>query len=83
VTIHRFAFPTTIHFGVGARALVADHLRAQGVHRPLIVTDKGLAALPILSSFGAGLSGLAVDVYAGVFGNPTRSQVEAGVAAYK
>jgi alcohol dehydrogenase class IV len=83
VTISRFAFPTTIHFGVGARALVSDHLHKRGVKRPLIVTDKGLAALPILSSFGAGLAGLAVDVYTGVFGNPTRSQVEGGVAAYK
>jgi alcohol dehydrogenase class IV len=83
VTICRFAFPTTIHFGVGARALVVDHLRTQGVHRPLIVTDKGLAALPVLSSFGSGLAGLAVEVYSGVFGNPTRSQVEGGVLAYR
>jgi len=82
VTISRFAFPTTIHFGVGARALVADHLHKQGVKRPLIVSDKGLAALPVLASFGAGLAGLSVDAFTGVFGNPTRSQVEGGVAAF-
>ncbi len=45
-TTHRFAFPTTIHFGPGARHLVAEHLKAQGVKRPLIVTDKGLAVAP-------------------------------------
>ena len=83
MTISRFAFPTAIHFGVGARALVAGHLREQGIKRPLIVTDKGLAALPILSDFGAGLSGLSVGIYAGVFGNPTRAQVEGGVAEFR
>lgn len=83
MTISRFSFPTTIHFGVGARALVADHLRSQGLRRPLVVTDKGLAALPILTEFGAGLAGLAVDIYSGVFGNPTRAQVEGGVAAFR
>ena len=58
MAISRFAFPTTIHFGVGARALVGEHLRSHGIRRPLIVTDKGLAALPILSDFGKGLRGL-------------------------
>ena len=45
--IHRFSFPTTIHFGPGARRLVAEHLKAQGVRRPLVVTDRGIAALPL------------------------------------
>ena len=43
MSIERFSFPTTIHFGPGARRLVADHLKAQGVKRPLLVTDPGLA----------------------------------------
>lgn len=81
MSIERFSFPTTIHFGPGARKLVADHLKAQGVKRALIVTDKGLAALPILSDFRSTLSGLAVETFAGVFGNPTKSQVDAGAAA--
>jgi alcohol dehydrogenase class IV len=83
MTLARFAFPTTIHFGVGARALVSDHLREAGIRRPLIVTDKGLAALPILGDFGAGLRGLEVSVYGGVFGNPTRAQVDAGVVEFR
>ena len=53
--IHRFAFPTTIHFGAGARALVAEHLKAQGIKRPLIVTDRGIAPLPMLKGFIADL----------------------------
>jgi alcohol dehydrogenase class IV len=81
--ISKFAFPTTIHFGPGARKLVAGHLRQQGVRRPLIVTDRGLATLPILHDFAESLDGLDVKVYAGVFGNPVKKQVDDGVAAYK
>ncbi len=79
--IDKFSFPTTIHFGPGARRLVVDHLKSQGLKRPLIVTDKGLATLPILSEFRSSLDGLAVETFAGVFGNPTKSQVDAGAAA--
>lgn len=47
------------------------------------MTDQGLAALPILKEFGDSLEGLAVAIYPGVYGNPTRSQVNAGVKAFK
>lgn len=83
MSIARFAFPTTIHFGPGARHLVDDHLKQQGLARPLIVTDRGLAALPILGEFRALLPGLATEVFPGVHGNPTASQVGAGVAAWR
>ena len=50
----------------------------------MIVTDRGLAALPMLAEFRATLTeGLDTGVYSGVFGNPTASQVAAGVAAYR
>ena len=45
MSIERFSFPTTVHFGAGARKLVADHLKAQGIARPLLVTDRGVAVL--------------------------------------
>src|SRR5258708_17906774 len=77
------SFPPAIHFGPGARRLVAEHLKKQGVKRPLIVTDKGLAALPILRDFGDGLAALDVQIYPGVYGNPTREQVVDGVRAFK
>ena len=85
MSVTRFSFPTTIHFGPGARALAGAHLREQGLSRPLIVTDKGLAALPVTGALKAALeaSGLVVSIYGGVFGNPTGSQVMAGAAAYK
>ena len=73
MTITRFSFPTTIHFGAGARRLVGPHLREQGLKRPLIVTDRGLAALPLIAELQAELAGAGLDVavYGGVFGNPT------------
>ena len=85
MSITKFAFPTTIHFGAGARALVGPHLRERGLKRPLIVTDQGLAALPLMAELKAGLeaAGLNVAVYGGVFGNPTGSQVMKGAAAFK
>ncbi len=85
MSITRFSFPTTIHFGAGARSLAGPHLREQGLKRPLIVTDKGLAALPLIAELKVGLesAGLKVAVYGGVFGNPTGSQVMSGAAAYK
>jgi alcohol dehydrogenase class IV len=82
MTISRFSFPTTIHFGPGARRLVADHLKAQGIKRPLLVTDRGIAPLPMLPAFVAELPRLDVHVYSDIWGNPVKSQVVAGVAAY-
>ena len=85
MSITKFSFPTTIHFGPGARHLVGAHLLELGLARPLIVTDKGLAALPLIAALQAEMQavGLAVGVFGGVFGNPTASQVMAGAAAYR
>jgi alcohol dehydrogenase class IV len=78
-----FGFPTTIHFGPGARKGVADHLRSHRLQRPLIVTDRALAKLPVLAAFHALLDGFDVAVYGGVHGNPTASQVMDGAVAFR
>ena len=83
MTLHQFSFPTPIHFGNGARKEVAAHLKSRAIARPLIVTDRGLAALPIFAEFLSLLDGLQVSTFSGVFGNPTRSQVIAGAKAYQ
>ena len=83
MTLSSFSFPTAILFGPGARKEVAGHLREQGFKRPLIVTDRALAALPVLAEFRSHLQGLQAAVFDGVFGNPTASQVMAGAAAYR
>jgi alcohol dehydrogenase class IV len=83
MSIAGFSFPTAIRFGAGARKEVGEHLKGRGLQRPLIVTDKALVALPVLAEFKTHLGGLEVAVFAGVFGNPTASQVMAGAAAFK
>ena len=83
MAIVNFAFPTPIHFGPGARKLVGEHLRTRGIKRPLIVTDRGIAPLPMLKSFIGDLQGLDVGVFSEIWGNPVASQVDAGVVAYK
>jgi len=83
MSITRFAFPTAIHFGAGARKLVGPHLLELGLKRPLIVTDRALAALPVLAEFRSHLHELNVAVFDGVFGNPTCAQVMEGSKAFK
>lgn len=81
----RFSFPTLIHFGPGVRARAADHLVSEGAKRPLVVTDRGVAALPIHAEIVAALKKGALDVasFSGIWGNPVASQVTAGVEAYR
>jgi len=83
MTITHYSFPTAIAFGAGARKLVAEHLLARGLKRPLIVTDRALAALPVMAEFKGHLGGLHAGVFDGVFGNPTCAQVMASAAAFK
>ena len=83
MSIHKFAFPTTIHFGPGARKLVAENLAAAGCTRPLIVTDRGIAELPLLAEFRSHISGLNAGLFSGVQGNPVAWQVTAGADAYR
>jgi len=83
VSLSRFSFPCPIVFGAGARMQVAAHLSELGLRRPLIVTDRALASLPVLEQFKATLKGLQVGVYAGVQGNPTAAQVMAGAQAFR
>ncbi len=84
MSIAHFSFPTTIHFGAGSRKLAGAHLRDHGLRRPLIVTDRALATLPVLTEFMSSLrTGLDVGVFSGVYGNPACSQVMDGAAAYR
>lgn len=83
MALANFSFPTAIAFGPGARREVAAHLREQGLRRPLLVTDRALAQLPVLAGFLELLEGLEVEVFSGVAGNPTASQVATGAQAFR
>jgi alcohol dehydrogenase class IV len=78
-------YPTTIWFGPGRIAELADACRRLGIDRPLIVTDPGVAALPMLEQARAALtaSGLDAAVFSNVRPNPIGRNVEDGVEAYR
>ena len=82
--IFQFNFPTTIRFGAGSRHEIPAVLQAQGVQRPLVVTDRGVAGLPFFAEMMAALAqaGLTVASFSDMEGNPVKSQVTAGVAAF-
>jgi alcohol dehydrogenase class IV len=84
-TINTYNFPTSIHAGPGARQRLPEMLKAAGVKKPLIVTDKALAELEPVKNVAAILkaAGLEAQVYSGIWGNPVKSQVTGGVDAYK
>jgi alcohol dehydrogenase class IV len=85
MTLHQYNFPTRIQFGAGAIAELGGALKAAGKSRPLIVTDRGISALPPVTGTCERLQrdGLEVSVFSGVWGNPVKSQVSAGVEAYR
>lgn len=78
-------YPTPVRFGAGRVAELPDACRELGIQRPLLVTDHGLADLPITKDAVATLdaAGLPTAVFSGVEGNPTGAMVEAGVAAFR
>ena len=85
MAIYQYNFPTKVHFGPGAIGLLPEALKEARRSRPLIVTDRGVGSLPWLGALAERLSsnGLATGVFSGVYGNPVKSQVLAGVEAYR
>ena len=78
-------YPTAVKFGIGRIKELADHCRALGMHKPLLVTDAGLASLPITQTVLADLqsAGLGAALFADIRPNPVGANVEAGLAAYR
>lgn len=83
--IHRFSFPTDIRIGAGCRRLLPDACGTLHAKRPLLVTDKGLTDQAVFKNFLGELqqASFAFTVFAGVYGNPSLSQVLAGAEAFR
>ena len=79
-----WSYPTAIKFGVGRISELADHCKAVGMTKPLLVTDKALATLPITAAALDGLekAGLGRAVFSQVDANPTEANMAEGIAAY-
>ena len=80
-----WSYPTAIRFGAGRIGELADACQAAGIARPLLVTDAGLASLPVTEKALGILkdAGLGPGLFAEVQSNPTDANLEAGVAAYR
>jgi alcohol dehydrogenase class IV len=78
-------YPTTVRFGAGRIAELADACRALGMARPLLVTDPRIAALPMVADAAAAVraDGLQTAIFAKVRGNPVGQNVMDGVVAYR
>ena len=80
-----WSYPTLVKFGAGRISELADHCKAAGLKKPLLVTDKALASLPItvqaLDILAA--AGLGRAVFSEVDPNPNEGNMEAGLAVYR
>ena len=85
MTHANWSYPTSIRFGAGRIAELAEACTATGLKRPLLVTDPGLADLPITARAldiidGAGLGRA---IFHDVDPNPVEANMVAGVKAFK
>ncbi|MEE9453576.1 MAG: iron-containing alcohol dehydrogenase [Paracoccaceae bacterium] len=80
-----WGYPTPIKFGAGRISELAEACKTTGMKNPLLVTDKGLANLPItqnaLDIIDA--AGLGRAMFSEVDPNPNEINLEAGVKVYQ
>lgn len=78
-------YPTAVKFGPGRIRELPEALKAAGISRPLLVTDAGLASLPVTQNTLQLLrdAGVEVGVFAEVKPNPIAAYVEAGIAVLR
>lgn len=82
--IANWSYPTSIRFGAGRIRELAQACSAAGIQRPLLVTDCGLAQMPITQNALDLLeaAGMGRALFAEVDPNPNEKNLEAGVAAF-
>lgn len=78
-------YPTSVKFGTGRIAELADAVKAAGMTRPLLVTDPFLATQPMVAAAKAQLdaAGLPCAIFSDVKPNPVAANVEAGIAVLR
>lgn len=78
-------YPTPIRFGAGRIKELPAVCKANGILRPLLVTDTGLARLPMIAEAMDSLAaaGLPVRLFRDIKPNPVAANVEAGVEAFR
>lgn len=79
-----WSYPTNIRFGAGRISELAEACQSVGMKRPLLVTDPGIAALPMMDEVlsAAKANGLEIGLFSNITANPNELDVMAGVEAY-
>ena len=77
-------YPTSIRFGAGRINELSDACKSVGMKNPLLITDPGLAALPMVNNAIArnNANGLPTGLFSNVKPNPVSKNVDDGVKAY-
>ncbi len=80
-----FSYPTALKYGIGRIKELAELCKANGIERPLFVTDPGLAAMPMVKDIIEDVkrAGLAIALFSDVRPNPAEANVIAGVKAFR
>ena len=80
-----WSYPTAIRFGAGRISELCQACRDAGITKPLLVTDRGLAGLPVTARALEVLKsdGMEYALFADVDPNPNEHNVAAGIAAYR
>jgi alcohol dehydrogenase len=78
-------YPTSVRFGAGRIAELAEAVRTAGMTKPLFVTDPTLAATAMVKN-ALGLlnaAGLSPKLFADIRSNPVEANIRAGIAAFR
>ncbi len=72
-----WSYPTNIRFGAGRISELPDACLSLGIDRPLLVTDTGLAELPMLqnAAYACEQAGLGVGIFSDIKSNPVEKSV--------
>jgi alcohol dehydrogenase class IV len=83
--VGNWSYPTAVKFGAGRIKELPAACAQAGIKKPLLVTDKGLAGLPITKATLDILdaAGLGRAMFSDVDPNPNEINLAAGVAAYQ
>ncbi len=78
-------YPTAIRFGVGKISELGDACKELGMSNPLLITDPGIAALPMVDEAVkiCKTANLGCGVFSDIQANPIGKNITDGVDAYK